>query len=157
MSTVLCDIFLLTGKDIPEVISLKPLETVFVFITGALGYWALELLWRGYTHWTMPITGGICFIIIYVIGNFMTEPLWKKWIMCASCITTVEFVVGSIVNLGLNWTVWDYSGLPMNFMGQISLRFFLLWLTLAIPTVFLSNILRYYLFIPLYHRGRHSP
>lgn len=156
MSTVFCDNFRLSGKAIPEVIFLKPLETVFVFITGALGYWALELMWRGYTHWTMPIAGGICFIIIYAISNFMSDPLWKKWIMCASCITAVEFVVGSIVNLRLGWAVWDYSGLSVNLMGQISLRFYLLWLVLAIPTVFLSNILRYFLFIPLYRRGRHS-
>lgn len=136
---------------------MRPLETTFIFTTGATGYWALELMWRGHTHWTMPITGGLCFIVIYAIANFMEEKLWRKWIMCASSITAVEFVVGGLVNLKLQWDVWDYSVLPMNLMGQISLRFTFLWLLLAIPTVFLSNIIRYYVFVPLYREGYHSP
>ena len=136
---------------------MKPLETSAVFVTGALGYWALELLWRGHTHWTMPLTGGVCFIIIYAIANFTSECLWKKWLMCACCVTAAEFLVGTVVNLRLGWAVWDYSGQPMNLFGQICPLFTLFWLLLAIPSVFLSNILRYYVFIPLYRRGDHSP
>ena len=136
---------------------MKVFETVFVFFSGAVGYWALELVWRGETHWTMAITGGLCFLIIYVLANFMKQPLWQKWIMSAACVTAVEFLVGSVVNVRLGWDVWDYSLTQMNFMGQISLPFFLIWLALSIPTVLLCNIMRYFFFIPLYRRGRHSP
>ena len=136
---------------------MRPVESIFVFISGALGYWALELLWRGYTHWTMPLTGGFCLIITYLVANFMVQPLWQKWIMSASCTTAVEFVVGSVINLRLGWSVWDYSALPLNFMGQICPRFSFYWLMLAVPSVFLCNIYRYFLFIPLYRRGQHSP
>ena len=34
------------------------LQTPAVFALGAAGYAALELLWRGRTHWTMALTGG---------------------------------------------------------------------------------------------------
>jgi len=136
---------------------LKPLETGFIYTTGALGYWALELLWRGKTHWTMPVTGGICLVVIYAIANFMSEPLWKKWTLCACCITTIEFVVGGLVNIALGWNVWDYSSEFMNLMGQICPLFSLFWGILSIPCVFLCNILRYYVFIPLYRQGNHSP
>jgi len=137
--------------------TLKTLETGFIFTTGALSYWAMELLWREHTHWTMPITGGVCLVVIYAIANFMAEPLWRKWILCTACVTAVEFVVGGAVNILLGWDVWDYSNLPNNLMGQICLQFSLFWALLSIPCVFLCNILRYYVFIPLYKRGNHSP
>ena len=49
------------------------MEQLFVFFIGAAGYGLLEILWRGYTHWTMLICGGICFFLIYhifdILGN----------------------------------------------------------------------------------------
>ena len=33
-----------------------------IFSTGALGYSLLEILARGYTHWTMTILGGLCLL-----------------------------------------------------------------------------------------------
>lgn len=158
MSTVFCDIFQKSGNAISGVIQkLKLLETCFIFCSGAFGYWAVELLWRGYTHWTMPILGGVCLILIYAIANFMAESLWKKWLMCSACVTAVEFIVGGIVNITLNWDVWDYSTLPGNLMGQICPLYSIYWILLSIPSVFFCNILRYYVFIPLYRKGRHSP
>ena len=136
---------------------MRPLETAFPFCSGRAVSRALELVWRGATHWTMPPVGGMCLVVIYIIANFMVQPLWQKWIMSAACTTAIEFVVGSIVNLRLGWAVWDYSAMPMNLMGQICPRFSCLWLALAIPSVLFCNILRYYLFIPLYRRGAHSP
>ena len=105
----------------------------------------------------MPLTSGVCFIIIYAIANFTSEALWKKWIMSACCVTAAEFLVGAVVNLHLGWAVWDYSSQPLNLLGQICPLFTFFWMLLAIPSVFLSNILRYYVFIPLYLRGDHSP
>lgn len=137
-------------------ILLKNAEIYFNFIIGALCYWAIELLYRGFTHWTMPITGGFCFIIIYAIANFSPETLWQKWIMSASCICTIEFLVGALVNIVLGWSVWDYSALPYNLLGQICVQFSVYWLVLSIPAVFLCNIIRYFVFIPLYSRGKHS-
>ena len=37
-----------------------------IFLLGALGYGAVETLWRGGTHWTMLLTGGVCFLLIYL-------------------------------------------------------------------------------------------
>ena len=38
------------------------LQTPAVFALGAAGYAALELLWRGRTHWTMALTGGVVLV-----------------------------------------------------------------------------------------------
>ena len=34
-------------------------QDTVVFAIGAVSYSLIEILWRGYTHWTMMITGGI--------------------------------------------------------------------------------------------------
>jgi uncharacterized membrane protein len=38
-----------------------------------------------------------------------------------------------------SYTVWDYRALPFNFMGQICLRFSLLWIPVSLLAIFLYN------------------
>ena len=40
------------------------LHMMAVFVMGGLGYGAIEILWRGATHWSMLLTGGICLLIL---------------------------------------------------------------------------------------------
>lgn len=111
------------------------IELISAFFTGALGYGAIELLWRGRTHWTMLLAGGICFSLMHLIS---TRTHWRRWQMCvasASIITTVEFVIGAIVNVYLGWGVWDYSSVPGNLFGQICLPYCLIWLVLSVPAI----------------------
>lgn len=101
---------------------------------GGCGYYALELACRGYSHWSMAICGGICLNAIY----HMNHKMRKKHILLraglgALIITAVELVCGSLVNLVFRLNVWDYSHLPLNFLGQICLPFSLLWMGLCIP------------------------
>ena len=123
------------------------LEFFSVYVFGAIGYGALETLWRGYTHWTMILTGGVCCCLIHLIATRMGDPLWKKWIMCMATVTAVEFAVGCMVNLRLGWHVWDYSGLRLNLMGQICPLFSFFWFLLSIPCVFVSQLLKKYVFV----------
>lgn len=117
-------------------------EILSSFIFGALGYGALEMLWRGRTHWSMLLTGGACFALMYLVATRSKDAIWKKWIMCASLVTTLEFVVGCIVNLRLGWDVWDYSGEKYNLLGQICPLFSFLWFLLSIPCVAFSKMCR---------------
>ncbi len=41
---------------------LKKIEYICVFLSGGIIYSFIEVAWRGYTHWSMTIAGGICFI-----------------------------------------------------------------------------------------------
>lgn len=111
------------------------LEYGAIYLLGAMGYGALEILWRGHTHWTMLLTGGLCLSLIYCIAANSREKLWKQWIMSAAVITTAEFVVGCIVNLHLGWNVWDYSDRPFHLLGQICPTFFLIWLGISVFAV----------------------
>lgn len=110
------------------------------FIFGALGYALIELLWRGRTHWSMLIAGGICFIIFSVVCERMAKtPIWIKAAVCAMAITAVEFAFGLVVNVALGMNVWNYSDVPFNLLGQICPTFTLLWACLAIPLIPLAN------------------
>ena len=122
------------------------LEFFSIYLFGAIGYGTLETLWRGYTHWSMLLTGGLCCCLIDLIATRMRDCLWKKWIMCAFVITTVEFLVGCTVNLRLGWDVWDYSGMHLNLLGQICPAFSALWLLLSIPCVSAAQLLKKYVF-----------
>jgi len=117
-------------------------KNMIIFIIGALGYGLLETLFRGYTHWTMLVTGGIVFIILYhLFTKNEKAPLWQKCLVGALIITSIELAAGCIVNLWLGWNVWDYSAYAFNFMGQICLVFTLLWFLLCIPVSYITSYL----------------
>ena len=113
---------------------MKKLAEIFtVFVMGVMGYGILETLWRGHTHWTMGITGGVCFFLVYWIQQALEDlPYWGKALMGAMMITAVEFLVGSVVNLKLGWQIWDYSGQPFNLLGQVCILYAVLWFFLCL-------------------------
>jgi uncharacterized membrane protein len=119
------------------------LEYIFVFVLGATTYSALEILFRGFTHWTMFFAGGISFTLLYRI--FTGQKKFSLWINCfigALIITGIELVFGVIFNLILGWNVWDYSHYPLDFMGQICLSYTLLWFLLSAPIFWLTKNLK---------------
>ena len=116
------------------------MKYLLIFLIGSAGYSYLEVLWRGYTHWTMALTGGLCFLIIYLLnGIFASESVLFRSLVGATVITAVEFIVGVTVNIILKWDVWDYSSLPLNFIGQICVRYSFLWFLLCVPLVWLCT------------------
>ena len=55
--------------------------------------------------------------------------------------TGIELAVGAVFNLGLGWRIWDYSGQPLNFKGQICLLYSGLWYLLSLPIAWISAYL----------------
>ena len=119
------------------------MEQAVVFVFGAINYMAIEILWRGHTHWTMAIAGGLCAMFIYVLNTeFSNMGLIEKCFAGAVIITSVELVTGIIVNLIMKWDVWDYSDRAFNFLGQICPLYFFLWFLLCIPVLKLFEYFR---------------
>ena len=115
----------------------------FVFLTGCFIYSLMEISARGFTHWTMTLTGGIILTILYeMFTGLRSVPFWQKCILGSLIITSVEFTVGVIVNIILGWNVWNYSDMPFNILGQICLPFTVLWFFLSIPAGFVCGIIR---------------
>ena len=114
-----------------------------LFCIGAVGYSLIEILWRGFTHWTMGITGGLCFSMLCDMNQKMKRHiLWVRCLMGSALITAMELITGYIVNIRLHWGVWDYSTLKYHFLGQICLLYSLLWFFLSIPVFFLAGCLK---------------
>ena len=111
------------------------MELFLIFLIGGAGYGALEILWRGYTHWTMLITGGVCFVLIYLISRLPEIPFLVRCAMCTAAITAVEFIVGYVVNIRLGWNIWDYSGNVLNIKGQVCLLYSVMWFFLSMAAV----------------------
>ena len=118
------------------------LKIFLLFVAGGLGYYLLEVLFRGHSHWTMGLCGGICLVGMYYINKKLAHfSLAVRALMCTALITAVEFTAGCAVNLWLGWNVWSYKSLPLNFMGQISLLFCCYWFLLSFVVCFLISFI----------------
>lgn len=106
--------------------------SIITFGLGAFFYALIEILWRGYTHWSMMLAGGLCFLSFSKIAENRSRPLWKKCIIGSIAVTGIEFVFGLVFNIILNKQVWDYSDRPFNLFGQVCLLFSLYWGLLGI-------------------------
>lgn len=103
-----------------------------IFSTGAVGYSLIEILARGYTHWTMTILGGLCLLGLYSLAvHWRTRSLFLQAAAGMWLITAAEFATGLLVNRLLGWQVWDYSTEPANLLGQICLRYCFYWFCLC--------------------------
>lgn len=117
-------------------------------LVGGVIYIGIELLWRGYSHWTMFVLGGVCFVFLGWINEVIpwNMPLWKQAVIGTVIITALEFVTGCIVNLWLGWNVWDYSNVLFNVLGQICLPYILLWIPISLIGIILDDYLRFWMF-----------
>jgi hypothetical protein len=122
---------------------------LFLWYFGGATFCVVETLWRGYSHWTMIVLGGVCFIALGLLNNEVLKwetPLPLQMLIGSGIITALEFIVGLVVNVWLGWGVWDYSGLPLNFLGQICLPFSAIWFLLSAVGIVLDDFLRWKFF-----------
>ncbi|MCM1506526.1 MAG: putative ABC transporter permease [Ruminococcus flavefaciens] len=121
---------------------MKFAQHLFAFLMGYFIYSLIEIINRGYTHWTMALTGGLILTILYALNNIKTMTLIKSCFIGSVIITAIEFIVGVFDNIIMHWNVWDYSGMPFNVSGQICLLFSCYWFLLCIPAYYLCRIMR---------------
>lgn len=115
-------------------------KKIWLTCFGGYSYFLLELLFNGSSSWVSFVLGGICFRTIGNIRMLNLNRIYKS-IICGIIITFVEFLAGIVVNLMLNWDLWDYSMLPFNILGQICLPFSLIWIALSFPAIKIDEFL----------------
>lgn len=98
------------------------------FLIGAIGYPLLELAWRGRTHPSMALAGGLSTALLHRI-NQTQLPFIKKAILSGAGITGIEAICGLLWNR--RHQVWDYRHVPLNWRGQVCLPFTALWCALS--------------------------
>ena len=138
---------MVTSAAVPAVVGTAIIGT-HLFFVGATIYVVIEKLYRGYSHWTMFLLGGICFIALGLINEVIPwdMPLLLQMFIGGVIITVLEFITGCVVNLWLGWNVWDYSELPFNLWGQISLFSSIVWLGLSLVGIVLDDTIRWKFF-----------
>ncbi len=118
-------------------------ENAVIFSTGAVGYGLIEVAFRGITHPSMLLAGGISLISLGAVNRRMRgQPLLFRGVAGSAVITSVELLFGEIFNRLLGLKVWDYSAMPLNFQGQICLPFSLIWGFLSLAAMALDVFLR---------------
>ena len=134
----------------------KALKYLFLFFFGGIVYILIELLWRGYSHWSMGVLGGMCFVLLGLINERYTWdiPLWIQMLLGSFIITLLEFIAGCILNLHFHLNIWDYYDMPFNILGQICLPYMILWFFLSLICIVADDYIRYIFFDeekPTYH------
>lgn len=124
------------------------IKMVVLLLIGGTTYFGIEMLWRGHSHWTMALVGGICFVLIGAINEYLPWELGmvQQAFTGAGIVTCVELIAGLILNIWLKLGIWDYSNMPLNLWGQICLPFFFAWVVLSVIAIVIDDYLRYWLF-----------
>ena len=75
-------------------------EYLFLWAVGGCMYYGFEVLFRGFSHWSMFLLGGLCFLFFFIQGKMVRwqDPLWRQTLRCLVFVTAMEFITGIIVN-----------------------------------------------------------
>ena len=110
---------------------MKFLKTAVLFYLGGTAYMFLEFLWRGRSHGSMFLLGGLCFLLVGGGGvRFSRTPLVLRMLAGTGVITALELLTGLLANR--DYQIWDYRNQFCQFAGQICLTFSLLWFPLSL-------------------------
>ena len=117
---------------------MKIWKNCLLFYTGGTVYLSLELLYRGRSHGSMFLAGGLCFLLIGHLNRVEPKlPLPLRTVAGAVIVTMVELGAGMVFNR--QYQVWDYRDQPGNFMGQICPLFTALWIPLSLAAALLFD------------------
>ena len=110
---------------------MKILKHTILFYIGGMAYMFLEFTWRGRSHGTMFILGGLCFLVLGQLARWLpVKNAAVKGITGATAVTALELAAGLAVNR--DYAIWDYRQMPFQFRGQICLPYSLLWIPVCL-------------------------
>ena len=123
-------------------------EYLFLWALGGSIYYTFEMVFRGFSHWSMFVLGGICLVFCAQQGLWTgwSEPFWKQVLWCTIFVTACEFITGIIVNRWMHWEVWDYTDQFMHLFGQLCLPFTIIFSGLCAVGILVSGYLLHWLY-----------
>ena len=130
-------------------------EYLFLWTFGGCLYYSFEVIFRGFSHWSMFVLGesALCFCDPGKDGA-LADALWRRLLRCIVFVTSMEFITGIIVNKWLGLAVWDYSDQPFQLCGQRCLPFMVIFSGRCVLGILLSGYLTHWLYgdeKPHYH------
>lgn len=132
----------------------KLLQSVVLWVFGGALYFLCEVVWKllhGHPEsvsWTMLVLAALICIPLDLINERLPweMPLWQQALLGGLGITAAELAAGLVLNVWLGLGVWDYSHLPLNLWGQVSLWWTVLWVLVAGGGIVLLDWLRHWLY-----------
>lgn len=128
------------------------LKDILIFSACGGTYYGLEILFRGYSNWTMFFCAGVIGLLASLLNNFYSFDMLLQYQLGISAViaTVCEGITGILIcyfsESGAN-TVWDYSELPLTFFfGQCNLFFSFLWAILSFIAILIGDSIEYYVF-----------
>ena len=79
---------------------MQTLRLLIFFLLGGTAYVSLEILWRGFSHYSMFLAGGLCFLLLGKLQALKPQlylPL--RLLLGAVVITAVELLIGLLFTL----------------------------------------------------------
>jgi len=131
------------------------LEYLFIFITGALIGWGLEVVYRRYfgkaKKWLnpgflngpyLPIYGtGVC--LLYIVSDLEVS-LALKIAFFAAVTTGIEYITGLFFLKYYKTRLWDYTKVRFNIRGIIAPKYSFYWTLLS--------LIFYYVLYPYFYK-----
>lgn len=125
------------------------LERAMLFLLGGGGYLAIELAWRGASHWTMFLAGGICLCVLQALAvRPVCLPLAAG--AGAAAVSGLEVCIGLACREVLHIVVWDYSAEWGNLAGLVCPRYCLYWFLLCGWVILVLRVARRVAVRPVY-------
>lgn len=124
------------------------IKKLILFSIGFFLYSLIEVLFRGYTYFTMGILGGIILLLVDSINNKLSWNIDLIWqgIIGSFAITTCELVLGEILKILNISSMWDYSNMPFNYDRVICVPFSIIWIFISIIGILVADFINYYIF-----------
>lgn len=137
-----------SDKEMNKKILKRIFEVFVLWFTGGVVYFYIEILCRGYSHISMFVCAGICFLLVGRVGRKLCRKqlsipakLCRVMLAGACIITGLEFVTGLLVNKLLKLDVWDYSRIRFNVLGQICPIYTCLWGVVSVMGVYVYMLI----------------
>ncbi len=130
------------------------LERASLFLLGGGAYAALELAWRGTTHWTMFLTGGACLCLLQALAD-RPLPLGPAAAVGAAGVSGLELAVGAVCRRVLHTAVWDYADEWGNLAGLVCPKYTVYWFLLCGWVIFVLRGVESTVYHPQKSASRH--
>lgn len=121
-----------------------------LFLSCSFIYCMIEILFRGWSHWSMFIlTGFLGVFCVDSINNTLSFDCdYIVQILISTILCTIgEGISGIILNVWLQLNVWDYSKMTFGtfFFGQCNVLFCFAWALIISVVIFYCDAYNYYI------------
>lgn len=134
---------------------------LFIYTFSGLTYYLVEIVYRGYSHWTMFVCAGICGLGLAMVndGGYRFETDYRIQVTTGAALCTfLEFIVGKLFNS--NYDIWDYRGMFGTlkiFDDQVNLLFVGVWIIITAIAIPMLDLIQWQLGVgqmPYYKIGK---